>query len=76
MIANLCDAEREGLRPADYRLGELRRTLERFRAHDENLFEQTWQDRGDEDKLAAAANRGRQELERLFEEDAKVRRSA
>ena len=55
---------------------EARRTLERFRAHDENLFEQTWKDRGDEDKLAAAANRGRQELERLFEEDAKVRRSA
>ena len=25
LIANLCDAEREGLRPADYRLAELRR---------------------------------------------------
>jgi murein L,D-transpeptidase YcbB/YkuD len=31
LIANLCDAEREGLRPADYRLGELRRTAERLR---------------------------------------------
>jgi murein L,D-transpeptidase YcbB/YkuD len=31
LIANLCDAEREGLRPADYRLPELRRTLERLR---------------------------------------------
>ncbi|HEX6432638.1 MAG TPA: L,D-transpeptidase family protein, partial [Gemmatimonadales bacterium] len=31
LIANLCDAEREGLRPADYRLSELRRTLERLR---------------------------------------------
>jgi L,D-transpeptidase YcbB len=31
LIANLCDAEREGLRPADYRLGEFRRTLERLR---------------------------------------------
>ena len=31
LIANLCDAEREGLRPADYRLGELRSTLERLR---------------------------------------------
>jgi murein L,D-transpeptidase YcbB/YkuD len=31
LIANLCDAEREGLRPADYRLGELRRTLDRLR---------------------------------------------
>jgi len=31
LIANLCDAEREGLRPADYRLGELRRTVERLR---------------------------------------------
>jgi len=30
LIANLCDAEREGLRPADYRLSELRRTLERL----------------------------------------------
>ena len=55
---------------------EARRTLERFRAHDESLFEQTWRDRGDEDKLAAAASRGREELERLFEEDAKARRSA
>src|SRR5439155_11297910 len=31
LIANLCDAEREGLRPADYRLGELRRTVEQLR---------------------------------------------
>lgn len=31
LIASLCDAEREGLRPADYRLGELRRTLEQLR---------------------------------------------
>lgn len=31
LIARLCDAEREGLRPADYRLPELRRTLERLR---------------------------------------------
>jgi len=31
LIANLCVAELEGLRPADYRLGELRRTLERLR---------------------------------------------
>jgi murein L,D-transpeptidase YcbB/YkuD len=31
LIANLCDAEREGLRPADYRLAELRRTVERLR---------------------------------------------
>jgi L,D-transpeptidase YcbB len=30
LIASLCDAEREGLRPADYRLSELRRTLERL----------------------------------------------
>jgi murein L,D-transpeptidase YcbB/YkuD len=30
LIANLCDAEREGLRPADYRLSEFRRTLERL----------------------------------------------
>src|SRR5919107_1167083 len=30
LIANLSDAEREGLRPADYRLSELRRTLERL----------------------------------------------
>src|SRR6476469_3628513 len=32
LIANLCDAEREGLRPADYRLSELRHTAERLRA--------------------------------------------
>jgi murein L,D-transpeptidase YcbB/YkuD len=30
LIANLCDAEREGFRPADYSLSELRRTLERL----------------------------------------------
>ena len=31
LIGSLCDAEREGLRPADYRLSELRRTVERLR---------------------------------------------
>jgi L,D-transpeptidase YcbB len=31
LIASLCHAEREGLRPADYRLGEFRRTVERLR---------------------------------------------
>ena len=31
LIASLCNAEREGLRPADYRLVELRRTMERLR---------------------------------------------
>ncbi|HEY7636983.1 MAG TPA: L,D-transpeptidase family protein [Gemmatimonadales bacterium] len=31
LIANLCDAEHEGLRPVDYRLGELRRTVEQLR---------------------------------------------
>jgi murein L,D-transpeptidase YcbB/YkuD len=31
LIASLCDAEREGLRSADYRLGELRGTVERLR---------------------------------------------
>ena len=30
LIAALCDAEREGLHPADYRLGELRRTVDRL----------------------------------------------
>jgi monovalent cation:proton antiporter-2 (CPA2) family protein len=55
---------------------EARGAIERFRAHDESLFEQTWRDRGDLDKLAAAANRGREELERLFDEDARGRRSA
>src|SRR5919112_4326617 len=30
LIANLCDAEREGLRPADYHLSELLRTLQRL----------------------------------------------
>ena len=30
LITSLCDAEREGLRPADYRLAELRSTLERL----------------------------------------------
>jgi murein L,D-transpeptidase YcbB/YkuD len=31
LIAALCDAEREGLRPADYRLGEFRSTVDRLR---------------------------------------------
>jgi murein L,D-transpeptidase YcbB/YkuD len=30
LIASLCDADREGLRAVDYRLGELRRTVERL----------------------------------------------
>src|SRR6266404_1022238 len=30
LIANLCDAEWEGLRPADYRLAEFRRTVDRL----------------------------------------------
>jgi L,D-transpeptidase YcbB len=31
LVANLCDAEREGLRPADYRLREFRGTVDRLR---------------------------------------------
>ena len=31
LIASLCDAEREGLRPADYHLGEFRRSVELLR---------------------------------------------
>src|SRR6185295_17084991 len=31
LIAHLCDAEREGLRPADYRLGEFRRAVDQLR---------------------------------------------
>jgi monovalent cation:proton antiporter-2 (CPA2) family protein len=50
--------------------------VERFRAHDEQMFEESWRDRGDIDQRAAVMSRGRAELERLFEQDARERRSA
>jgi monovalent cation:proton antiporter-2 (CPA2) family protein len=55
---------------------EAHAAMERFRAHDEAMFEETWRHQGNLDELAAAANRGREELERLFEQDASERRSA
>jgi hypothetical protein len=47
---------------------------DRFRAHDEALLEASWQDQDDEAKLRDVTSRGRDELERLFEEDAAARR--
>lgn len=48
----------------------------RLREHDEAMFEQSWRHAGDLEKLTDIANRGREELERLFEQDAEERRSA
>jgi len=53
-----------------------RASIARFRAHDEALFEEAWQHREDLDRLQAIGARGREELERLFDEDARDRRSA
>jgi glutathione-regulated potassium-efflux system protein KefB len=51
-------------------------SVERFRAHDEELLEASWRHRGDLDQLTRMAARGREELEKLFDEDARDRRSA
>jgi glutathione-regulated potassium-efflux system protein KefB len=53
-----------------------RGSVERFRTHDQELFESSWQHAGDMEQLTRMAARGREELERLFAEDARERRSA
>jgi glutathione-regulated potassium-efflux system protein KefB len=57
-------------------VGDARAAVERFRRHDEELFEEAWRDQDDLQKLTDVAHRGREDLERLFEEDAARRRSA
>ncbi|WP_242346313.1 monovalent cation:proton antiporter-2 (CPA2) family protein [Anaeromyxobacter terrae] len=52
---------------------EARTAVERFREHDEAQFEASWQHQDDLDKLTDIARRGREELEKLFEEDARER---
>ena len=44
-------------------------TVERFRAHDEALFERSWRHQDDLEKLTDIARSGREELEKLFEAD-------
>jgi glutathione-regulated potassium-efflux system protein KefB len=46
-----------------------RRTVERFRDHDEALLAESHKHQGDISKLTEIAMRGRQELERLFADD-------
>lgn len=53
-----------------------RSAVERFRAHDEALLEETWRHADDQEKLIEVSRRGRAELEKLFEEDAADRRTA
>jgi monovalent cation:proton antiporter-2 (CPA2) family protein len=48
---------------------------QRLRAQDEALFEESWRHEGDLEKLTDIANRGREELERLFEQDEQERRA-
>jgi glutathione-regulated potassium-efflux system protein KefB len=55
---------------------DARAAVERFRAHDEALFEESWRHQGDLEQLTDIARRGREELERLFEQDAAKRRPA
>jgi monovalent cation:proton antiporter-2 (CPA2) family protein len=50
-----------------------RTAVERFRDHDAAQFEASWQHQDDLDKLTDIARRGREELEQLFEEDARSR---
>jgi monovalent cation:proton antiporter-2 (CPA2) family protein len=52
---------------------EARWAVEQFRAHDAAQFEASCQHQDDLDKLTDLALRGREELERLFEEDARRR---
>jgi glutathione-regulated potassium-efflux system protein KefB len=51
-------------------------SVQRFRAHDEQMLEASWRHAADFDKLRAIAEQGRRELEDLFEKDADTRRSA
>jgi glutathione-regulated potassium-efflux system protein KefB len=51
---------------------EARRAVERFREHDEAQFEASWEHQDDLEKLTDLTRRGREELERLFDEDAKA----
>jgi monovalent cation:proton antiporter-2 (CPA2) family protein len=48
----------------------------RLRQQDEAMFEESWRHAGDLEKLTDITNRGREELEKLFEQDAEQRRSA
>lgn len=52
---------------------EARGAVDRFREHDAAQFEATWQHQDDLEKLTDLARRGREQLEQLFEEDARRR---
>ncbi|MBN1206013.1 MAG: cation:proton antiporter [Myxococcaceae bacterium] len=61
---------REVLEDLGYSYSESRRTLERFRQHDEELLLATYPYHKDEKKLVEMAAQARKELESLFEQDA------
>jgi glutathione-regulated potassium-efflux system protein KefB len=64
----------EVLEELDYPYSETREALERFRELDEAMLLRAYQHHGDEQKLSEITQRGREELERLFEADAAERR--
>ncbi len=54
-----------------FSFSESKSTVERFRQHDEALLESTYQHQGDVEKLAQLALKAREELEQLFDRDAR-----
>jgi monovalent cation:proton antiporter-2 (CPA2) family protein len=67
---------RDVLTGLGFDFGDAQASVDRFREHDEALFEETWKHQEDPEKLLELSSRGREELERLFAGDAGQRRSA
>jgi monovalent cation:proton antiporter-2 (CPA2) family protein len=67
---------RDVLTGLGFDFGDAQASVDRFREHDEALFEETWKHQEDPEKLIELSSRGREELERLFAGDAGQRRSA
>jgi glutathione-regulated potassium-efflux system protein KefB len=57
------------LRELGLPFSESRRAIEMFREHDESLLLESYQHRGNVEKMTEIVQRGRENLERIFEED-------
>lgn len=64
---------RDVLTGLGFDFADAKASVDRFREHDEALFETTWRHQEDPEKLIELASRGREELERLFAGDAAAR---
>ena len=63
----------EVLEELEFPYSEARETLERFRELDEAMLLRAYRHQGDEEKLSEITQRGREELEQLFAQDAAER---